>query len=76
VRGLQSRGVTVRKLLLRVPVLGGWVERRWMPDPVERDAHREIVRERLDAPIAPPILAPMRADEPPPSPLAEPTREG
>jgi hypothetical protein len=66
----------IRKALLRVPVLGRWVERRWMPDPVERDAHREIVRERLDAPITPPILAPMEAEEPPPSQLAEPTREG
>lgn len=37
-------------MLLRVPILGGWVERRWMPDPVERDRHRELVRERLQAP--------------------------
>ncbi|MBI2777080.1 MAG: hypothetical protein HYX57_07430 [Chloroflexi bacterium] len=41
----------IRKMLLRVPVLGGWVERRWMPDPVERDRHRAVVRERLDAPV-------------------------
>ena len=40
----------IRNLLLRVPVLGRWVERRWMPDPVERDRHREVVRERLEAP--------------------------
>jgi hypothetical protein len=39
----------IRKLLLRVPILGGWVERRWMPDPVERDAHREAVRSRLES---------------------------
>ena len=43
----------IRTFLLRVPILGGWVERRWMPDPVERDRHREIVRDRLDAPAAP-----------------------
>jgi hypothetical protein len=45
-------------MLLRVPILGGWVERRWMPDPVERDAHREVVRSRLEAPAMP---------EPPPA---------
>jgi hypothetical protein len=38
-------------MLLRVPIVGDWVERRWMPDPVERDRHREVVRERLDAPV-------------------------
>jgi len=48
--------VTIRKALLRVPVLGRWVERRWMPDPIERDAHREIVRERLAAPSVAPKL--------------------
>lgn len=37
-------------MLLRVPIVGGWVERRWMPDRDERDRHREIVRDRLDAP--------------------------
>jgi len=40
-------------MLLHVPIIGGWVERRWMPDPVERDRHREVVRERLEAPIIP-----------------------
>ncbi|MGZ8563246.1 MAG: hypothetical protein ACXWWU_06475 [Candidatus Limnocylindria bacterium] len=40
----------IRKMLLHVPILGGWVERRWMPDPVERDLHREVVRDRLEAP--------------------------
>lgn len=40
----------IRRLLLRVPILGGWAERRWMPDPVERDRHREVVRERLETP--------------------------
>ena len=40
----------IRKTLLRVPVIGPWVERRWMPDPIERDAHREVVRGRLEAP--------------------------
>jgi hypothetical protein len=53
----------IRKALLRVPIVGRWVERRWMPDPVERDAHREIVRERLDAPIVTPSVAPTAADE-------------
>jgi hypothetical protein len=43
----------IRKFLLRVPVLGPYVERRWMPDPVERDAHREVVRARLEAPPRP-----------------------
>jgi hypothetical protein len=43
--------LNIRKVLLRVPVVGPWVERRWMPDPVERDRHREIVRERLEAPV-------------------------
>ena len=37
-------------MLLRIPIVGGWFERRWMPDPVERDRHREVVRERLEAP--------------------------
>jgi hypothetical protein len=45
-----------RKQLLRIPILGRYLERRWMPDPVERDAHREVVRERLEAP-APPVVA-------------------
>jgi len=48
----------IRRTLLRVPMLGRWVERRWMPDPVERDAHREIVRERLEAPAVPAAVAP------------------
>jgi hypothetical protein len=64
----------IRKTLLRVPVLGRWVERRWMPDPAERDAHREIVRERLDAPTLTPVAAPNPADEPV-SPLTEPAPE-
>lgn len=46
--GLQSLPV-IRRMLLRVPILGGWVERRWMPDPVERERHREVVRDRLEA---------------------------
>ena len=37
-------------MLLHVPIVGPWVERRWMPDPIERDRHRELVRERLHAP--------------------------
>jgi hypothetical protein len=41
----------IRNLLLRVPILGPYVERRWMPDPVERDRHQEIVRGRLEAPV-------------------------
>jgi hypothetical protein len=45
--------LNIRKALLRVPVLGPWVERRWMPDPIERDLHREIVRGRLAAAAAP-----------------------
>jgi hypothetical protein len=40
-------------MLLRVPVVGPWVERRWMPDPLERDAHREVVRSRLEPPAKP-----------------------
>jgi len=55
--GLQSASV-IRKMLLHVPIIGGWVERRWMPDPVERDRHREVVRERLEAPIIPAPPAP------------------
>jgi hypothetical protein len=51
--------LTIRKLLLGIPILGPWVERRWMPDPVERDAHREVVRGRLEAPAIP---------DPPPAP--------
>ena len=47
--GLQSTRV-IRKMLLHVPIVGAWVERRWMPDPVERDRHRELVQERLHAP--------------------------
>jgi hypothetical protein len=39
-------------MLLHVPILGRWLERRWMPDPIERDAHREVVRARLEAPSA------------------------
>jgi hypothetical protein len=60
--GLQSRRV-IRRTLLRVPLLGRWVERRWMPDPVERDAHRELVRERLEAPIATPVVTPVPTNE-------------
>lgn len=41
----------IRRVLLRVPILGPYVERRWMPDPVERDLHREAVRARLDEPV-------------------------
>jgi hypothetical protein len=50
----------IRRFLLRVPVLGPYVERRWMPDPVERDAHREVVRARLEpqAKPDPPSAAP------------------
>jgi hypothetical protein len=41
-----------RKQLLRIPILGRYLERRWMPDPVDRDGHREIVRDRLEAPVS------------------------
>jgi hypothetical protein len=54
----------IRKSLLRVPVLGRWVERRWMPGPAERDAHREVVRERLEAPVVTPAIAPVASDDP------------
>ena len=49
--------MTIRKLLLRVPVIGHLVERRWMPDPIERDAHREMVHGRLEAPVVADVLA-------------------
>jgi hypothetical protein len=49
--------LNVRKTLLRFPVIGPWVERRWMPDPVERDTHREVVRARLDGPVSTKPLA-------------------
>jgi hypothetical protein len=57
----------IRKLLLRIPIIGPWVERRWMPDPIERDAHREIVRARLEASAKP--EGPADQAEPP-QPLA------
>jgi hypothetical protein len=44
-------------MLLHVPILGRWLERRWMPDPIERDRHREVVRARLE-PEAPPVAEP------------------
>jgi hypothetical protein len=54
----------IRKLLLGVPVLGPWVERRWMPDPVERDMHREVVRARLEEPvISEPSADPVETNE-------------
>jgi len=40
----------LRKLLLRVPALRRFVERRWITDPVERAVHDDLVRGRLDAP--------------------------
>jgi len=40
----------LRKLLLRVPALRPFVERRWIADPVERAVHDEVVRGRLEAP--------------------------
>jgi hypothetical protein len=55
--------LTIRKLLLGIPVLGPWVERRWMPDPVERDMHREVVRARLEAPEPGPPPAPADAKQ-------------
>ena len=67
-RGLQSRRV-IRKRLLRIPWIGPWVERRWMPDRIERDAHREIVRERLEAPRVTPAPAAIPSDEPLPPQL-------
>jgi len=65
----------IRRALLRVPVLGRWVERRWMTDPIERDAHYEIVRERLEAPTITPAPSPMPADEPLPAQVTEPAAE-
>ena len=61
----------IRKALLRIPMLGPWVERRWMPDLIERDAHRDIVRERLNEPPVTPARAAMPADEPLPPQLTE-----
>ena len=60
-------GVTIRNVLLRLPVIGPIIERRWMTDPVERDTHQELVLARL--------AAPARVDptaEPVDSPEAEP----
>jgi len=57
----------LRKLLLRVPALRPFVERRWIADPVERAVHDEVVRGRLEAPT--PTDAPA---EPPDSEDAEP----
>lgn len=53
----------IRKMLLRIPILGGWVERRWMPDPAERDAHREVVRARLEPQARPAAPAPPDAPQ-------------
>jgi len=54
----------IRKLLLRVPTLRRHLERRWMPDPIERDRHREIVRARLEAPATPdPTIDPAETKE-------------
>jgi hypothetical protein len=38
----------LRKLLLRVPALRPFVERRWIADPVERAVHDDVVRGRLE----------------------------
>lgn len=38
----------LRSLLLRIPPLRRWAERRWITDPVERAVHNEVVRGRLD----------------------------
>ncbi|MDH4334442.1 MAG: hypothetical protein OEW24_04170 [Chloroflexota bacterium] len=40
----------LRSLLLRIPPLRRWAERRWITDPVERAVHNEVVRGRLEAP--------------------------
>jgi len=37
-------------VLLRLPVIGPVIERRWMTDADERDAHRDLVNARLAAP--------------------------
>jgi len=42
----------LRKLLLRVPALRPFVERRWIADPVERAVHNDVVRGRLETPPA------------------------
>jgi hypothetical protein len=54
-----------RTLLRKIPIL----ERRWIPQPTERDAHDVVVRDRLqpDPPAARPdllALPPADADEP------------
>jgi hypothetical protein len=44
--------VTIWGILVRIPIIGPIVERRWMPDSAERDLHQQIVQERLMAPAA------------------------
>jgi hypothetical protein len=57
-------GVNIRNVLLRLPVIGPIIERRWMPNPAERDAHQEIVLARLAAPTrADPTAEPMEVPE-------------
>jgi hypothetical protein len=61
----------IRSLLLHIPVLGRYLERRWMPSAAERDLHRNVVRGRLHRPFtaeAPPdpgsaSVAPRSASE-------------
>ena len=64
--------MTIRNVLLRIPVIGPIIERRWMPDPAERDAHQAIVLARLAAPAgADPTAEPLDTPEAEP-PLREP----
>jgi len=43
--------VTVWGILVRIPFIGRRIERRWMPDSLERDLHQQIVQKRLHAPL-------------------------
>jgi len=56
--------VTIWRVLVRIPIIGRVLERRWMPDSTERDLHQQIVHERLAAPpVADPQAATARPDD-------------
>jgi len=57
--------VTIRRLLIRVPIIGPIVERRWMPDSAERDRHRALVISRLPVPGPPAPVDPPDPGETP-----------
>jgi hypothetical protein len=43
--------MTVWGILVRIPFIGPRIERRWMPNSLERDLHQQIVKRRLRAPL-------------------------